>query len=121
MSWEDQGRQDHGYFGNGTSVQPKATQRHGRASFYDLPGNKMANGQMFDGKAMSAAMLGVPFGTVVTVTSLKDPTKSINVTTTDRGPYAPGRIIDLMRTAFQALFGSTRIGVADVIVVVPAP
>lgn len=121
MSWEDQGRQEHGYFGHGTSTHPNATQRQGRASFYDLLGNMLANGKMFDATAMNAAMLGVPFGTIVTVTSLKDPTKSINGTITDRGPYAPERIIDLTPTAFRALFGGTRIGVGDVIVVIPAP
>lgn len=119
MSWEDQGRQEHGYFGHGASAQSDARQLTGRASYYNLPGNRMANGRMFDANAMSAAMLGVPFGTIVTVTSLKDPTRSIAVTITDRGPYAPGRIIDLTPSAFTALFGSTRIGVADVIVVIP--
>ena len=80
----------------------------------------MANGKIFDATAMNAAMLSIPFGTIVTVASLKDPTKSINVTITDPGPYAPGRIIDLTPAAFRALSGRTRLGVGDVIVVIPA-
>jgi len=68
---------------------------------------------------MTAAMVNVPLGTKVTVISLREPTKSIAVTVTDRGPFVPGRIIDLTPKAFQALFGSTKVGVSDVLVLIP--
>lgn len=116
MSWIDQGRQKHGYFGHGISDLGHEQQLKGQASYYNLPGNSMANGKPFDGNAMNAAMLHVPLGMKVTVTSLRDPSKSIEVTVTDRGPYVSGRIIDLTPKAFEALFGSTRAGTGPVIV-----
>lgn len=79
----------------------------------------MANEKPFDANAMNAAMLHVPLGTKVTVASLHDPSKSIEVTVTDRGPYVSGRIIDLTPSAFTALFESTRAGIGSVIVQVP--
>lgn len=118
MSWIDQGRQQHGYFGHGTSGRDQQ-QLRGGASYYNLPGNKMANGKPFDGGAMNAAMLHVPLGTKVKVVSMDDPSKPIDVVVTDRGPYAAGRVIDLTPAAFRALFGTTGRGVAPVIVLVP--
>lgn len=91
----------------------------GGASYYDLPGNLMANGQKFDAAAMNAAMLQTKLGTVVTVSLVSNPTKSIKVTVTDRGPYAKGRIIDLTPAAFIKLCGSTAAGVAHVKIVIP--
>jgi rare lipoprotein A len=64
-------------------------------------------------------MKTVPLGTTVVVMSLADPTKSIEVTVTDRGPYAPGRVIDLTKTAFEKLFGNIRVGLGDVVVKIP--
>lgn len=120
MSWEDQGRQEHGYFGHGTSgSRPDVQQVRGGASYYDLPGQTMANGRVFDPNAMAAAMLKVPLGTKVKVVSIDNPAKSIEVTVTVRGPYVPGRVIDLTPRAFQQLFGGTRRGTGKVIVVVP--
>ena len=108
------------WFGHGTAEAAGGIeQRRGGASYYNLPGNLMANGKPFDGEAMNAAMLRVPLGTKVTVTSLRDPSKSIDVTVTDRGPYISGRIIDLTPKAFRALFGTTGIGTGPVIVSIP--
>ena len=78
----------------------------------------MANGHLFDGSAMNAAMLHVPLGTVVQVTSVLGG-RTINVTVTDRGPYVPGRIIDLTPAAFEALTGGLRSGVVHVDVDIP--
>ena len=117
MSWEDQGRQEHGWFGHGTAeISPK--QITGEASYYNLPGNNMANGKPFDANAMNAAMLHVPLGTKVKVLSL-DSSKFIEVTVTDRGPYVPGRVIDLTPKAFEMLFGSTQKGTGRVVVAIP--
>ena len=81
----------------------------------------MANGKMFDAKAMNAAMLDVPFGTIVTVELESDPSRTIQVIVTDRGPYAAGRVIDLTKAAFRALVGSTDVGLVRVRVRVPKP
>ena len=91
----------------------------GGASYYNLVGNRMANGKLFDGAAMNAAMLHVPLGKKVTVESLSLLGRTIEVTVTDRGPYAAGRIIDLTPAAFKALNGSTGAGVVQVKVTVP--
>ena len=79
----------------------------------------MANGLTFDGHAMNAAMLHVPLGTIVEVTSLQLDGLTISVEVTDRGPYVTDRIIDLTPTAFQALAGSLDSGVVQVKVQVP--
>jgi len=79
----------------------------------------MANRQPYDPNAMTAAMLGVAFGTVVTVTLAGDPSRSITVTVTDRGAYVAGRVIDLSPAAFTALVGSLAPGVVQVVVTVP--
>ena len=42
----------------------------GGASYYDLPGQPMANGRMFDGSAINAAMLQAPLGATVQVQAL---------------------------------------------------
>ena len=91
----------------------------GGASYYDLPGQVMANGRRFDGQAMNAAMLHVPLGTVVQVEAVSSPGRKVSVTITDRGPYVAGRIIDLTPAAFRALAGGLGAGVLRVQVTVP--
>jgi rare lipoprotein A len=106
--------------GAGPEVPPTGTQTiSGLASWYNLIGHRMANGQTFNPDATNAAMLRIPLGTVVTVRLVEDPSRSVIVTITDRGPYAAGRVIDLTRTAFKALTGSTNAGLVKVIVEVP--
>jgi len=114
----------------------------GFATFYNLPGRKMASGQPFDSNAMTAAMTAekVPrLGTEVTVEyacvdkSGKPSTKNIIVTINDRGPFLRGldgkpvtplqpdlsKIIDLTPKAFQELVGGLAAGKARVKVLVP--
>ena len=91
----------------------------GEGSYYPPAGRSMANRQPYDPSAITAAMLGVAFGTVVTVTLADDPGRSITVTATDRGPYVTGRVIDLGPAAFTALVGSLAPGVVQVVVTVP--
>ncbi|MBN2601592.1 MAG: septal ring lytic transglycosylase RlpA family protein, partial [Candidatus Marinimicrobia bacterium] len=68
------------------------------ASFYGLndgfDGKKAANGEIFNKNALTAAHKSLPFGTVLKVTYPKTG-KSVNVRINDRGPYIPGRDIDL--------------------------
>lgn len=91
----------------------------GIASWYNLVGQRMANGQIFDPNAMNAAMRDVPLGTVVTVRLAEDPSRFITVTISDRGPYKAGRVIDLTKAAFKALVGSVAAGLVKVIVTIP--
>ena len=95
----------------------------GIASYYAdrFVGRRMANGQKFSQDQYTAAMLKVPLGTKVTVEYPKLGT-SVQVTVTDRGPYEPGRVIDLTKTAFQQLTrGSLQQGLIRVRVIVPKP
>ena len=115
MSWIDQGRQEHGYFGHGTAGKAPIYVR-GYATYYNLVGHDMANGKPFDPNAMNAAMKLVPRGTRVKVTSVDDPSKSIVVTVTDHRPHPIGNVIDLTPAAFRALFGGLTRGKGMVIV-----
>ena len=84
------------------------------ASFYCCKhqGQIMANGKPFNQNAMTAAHKTLPLGSVVRVTS---GSKSVQVTISDRGPYARGRIIDLSKAAFEKLAPTSR-GVIQVCV-----
>ncbi|MBL4694953.1 septal ring lytic transglycosylase RlpA family protein [Candidatus Gracilibacteria bacterium] len=76
----------------------------GKATFYGkaLQGNFTASGEIFDYFQLTAAHKELPFGTMVKVTNLAN-NKSITVEITDRGPYGPGRVIDLTTTAFEEI------------------
>ena len=50
----------------------------------------------------TAAHKTLPFGTVVRVTRV-DTRQSVVVRINDRGPYGPGRVIDLSRAAAEAI------------------
>ena len=83
----------------------------GNASYY-WEDQMTATGEHFDRRAMTAAHNTLPFGTRVRVTR-NDTGKSVVVRINDRGPYKPGRIIDLSERAAENL-GLTSIGVAPV-------
>jgi len=68
-----------------------ATTQTGDASWYDPPWS-----------GLTAAHPWLPFGTHVTVTDLVTG-RSVTVVIDDRGPFGPGRIIDLSPEAFAAL------------------
>ena len=82
------------------------------ASYYGraLEGHAMANGQPFDPDALTAAHKTLPFGTQLEVSYGG---KSVQVTITDRGPYVPGRDLDLSLEAARQL-GILSRGVAPV-------
>ena len=82
------------------------------ATYYgrSLEGHKMANGQPFDADAFTAAHKTLPFGTQLEVSYRG---KSVRVTVTDRGPYGPGRDLDLSLAAARKL-GMLSRGVAPV-------
>ena len=76
------------------------------ASCYDQ-GTRTASGEPFDPRAMTAAHRTLPFGTLVTVTDT-DNGRTVVVRINDRGPYWPGRCIDLTRAAFERLAPASR-------------
>jgi rare lipoprotein A len=77
----------------------------GIASWYGSQhqGRKMANGQEFDRRKLTAAYWYLPLGSVIRVTNLENG-KSITVTITDRGPnFRLHRILDLSEAAAKEL------------------
>ncbi len=74
----------------------------GLASFYRLAGYKTANGETFDPNQLTAAHKTLPFGTKLRVTDTKTG-KSVIVRVNDRGPFIPGRELDLSYAAAQTL------------------
>lgn len=97
----------------------RALQR-GRASWYGpgFQGRRTASGERFDMHAMTAAHKTLPFGTVVRVRSLRTG-REVDVRINDRGPYRPGYVIDVSRSAAQAL-GLLELGVKEVLLLVPS-
>jgi rare lipoprotein A len=80
------------------------TTRHwmkGLASFYGS-GARTATGEAFDPNGLTAAHRTLPFGTRVRVTRV-DTGESVIVRINDRGPFKPGRVIDLSRGAAENL------------------
>lgn len=86
----------------------------GKASFYanKFEGRKTASGEIFSQSKLTAAHKTLPFGTSVKVTNLANH-KSVVVIVNDRGPFVPGRIIDVSYAAAKIL-GFTKLGVANV-------
>jgi rare lipoprotein A len=72
----------------------------GLASWYGAPyhNRRGSNGQVYDMNAMTAAHRTLPLGSIVRVTNLKTG-RSALVRITDRGPFVPGRVLDLSLAA----------------------
>ena len=83
----------------------------GIASYYGK-GERTATGEAFNPQDLTAAHRTLPFGTRVRVTRL-DSGDSVVVRINDRGPFKPGRVIDLSTKAAENL-GITGKGLADV-------
>ncbi len=83
----------------------------GIASYY-WQEQKTATGERFDKMAMTAAHKSLPFGTKVRVTDATSG-RSVVVRINDRGPFKPGRVIDLSLGAAQQL-GMTSRGLTPV-------
>ena len=73
----------------------------GLASYY-WQGQKTATGEVFDKRALTAAHKTLPFGTKVRVTRV-DTGESVVVRINDRGPFKPGRVIDLSERAAEEI------------------
>jgi len=87
------------------------TASNGVASFY-TEGTQTANGEKFNTMDMTAAHPTLPFGTKLRVTDVASG-KSVTVRINDRGPYVPGRVVDVSYSAANAL-GMLDRGVAKV-------
>ncbi len=76
----------------------------GVASWYGAPyhNRRGSNGEVYDMNAMTAAHLTLPLGSIVRITNLKTEHSAL-VRITDRGPFVPGRIVDLSLAAARAL------------------
>ena len=85
--------------------------RYGLASFY-TEGSETASGEKFDGHKLTAAHRTLPFGTRVRVTNLANG-RSVTVRINDRGPFVPGRVVDVSYLAAETL-GITGQGIAKV-------
>ena len=83
----------------------------GVASFY-TEGSSTASGEKFDPHELTAAHPTLPFGTKLRVTNTATG-KSVTVRVNDRGPYVPGRVVDVSYSAAQAL-GMVNAGTAKV-------
>ncbi len=97
---------------------PRELER-GQASWYGprFHGRRTASGERYDMHALTAAHKTLPFGTVVRVRSLVTG-REVEVRINDRGPFGPGRVIDVSRAAAEAL-GMLGLGVKDVLLLVP--
>jgi rare lipoprotein A len=96
--------------------QPAGDGETGVASYYGdrFRGRATASGENFDPDKLTAAHPSHPFGTRVRVTNLKNG-RSVVVRINDRGPYKPGRIIDLSTRAAKEI-GMLTDGIAKVAV-----
>lgn len=86
----------------------------GKASYYStgFHGRLTASGEVYDSLAYTCAHKTLPFGTRVLIEN--NATHAIvEVTVTDRGPFVPGRIVDLSYRAAEEI-GMIRAGVQDV-------
>jgi peptidoglycan lytic transglycosylase len=84
---------------------------YGLASFYGHE-SRTASGEKFDASELTAAHRTLPFGTRVRVTNVATG-RSVTVRINDRGPYVPGRVVDVSHSAAESL-GIVKQGVAKV-------
>jgi rare lipoprotein A len=87
-----------------TPAENPSYDQTGVASWYgsDFHGRRTSNGETYDMNAVTAAHRTLPMPSYVYVTNVAN-NRTILVRVNDRGPYAHGRIIDLSRTAAEAL------------------
>jgi rare lipoprotein A len=84
------------------NAHPKGdSSSYGVASFY-TEDEWTASGERFNTRAMTAAHPTLPFGTKLRVTNVTNG-RSVVVRINDRGPYVPGRVVDLSESAAESL------------------
>ena len=94
------------FFSSCATLRPKGEPfiQEGLASWYgpEFHGRLTASKEIFDMNDLTAAHPTLPFGTYVMVTNLNNGQSTI-VRINDRGPFVPGRIIDLSYAAARVL------------------
>ena len=85
------------------NARPVATET-GLASWYGPPyhNRRGSNGEVYNMHAMTAAHRTYPLGSIVRVTNVKTGHSAL-VRITDRGPFIPGRVLDLSLAAARKL------------------
>jgi len=73
----------------------------GIASFYKYEA-KTASGEQFNPRELTAAHRTLPFGTRLRVTNVATG-QSVSVRINDRGPFIPGRVVDVSHAAAEEL------------------
>ncbi len=83
---------------------PIGVTEEGLASWYGVPyhGRPAADGEIYDMEQLVAAHRTMPFNTWLKVTNLNN-NRSVNVRVIDRGPFVPGRIVDLSKAAARQI------------------
>jgi rare lipoprotein A len=101
----------HTPFARHDNAAPTQIATQGVASFY-TEGQQTASGEKFDTHDLTAAHPTLPFGTRLRVTNVATG-RSVTVRVNDRGPYVPGRVVDVSYSAADAL-GMVGRGIAKV-------
>jgi rare lipoprotein A len=83
------------------NITAAKTYSQGLASFY-TEGTQTASGEKFNTNELTAAHPTLPFGTRLRVTNVTNG-HSVTVRINDRGPYVPGRIVDVSYSAARTL------------------
>jgi rare lipoprotein A len=104
-------RKKHTPFASDKKAAETQVASRGLASFY-TEGTKTASGERFDTYELTAAHRTLPFGTRLRVTNVATG-RSVTVRVNDRGPFVPGRVVDVSYSAAQSL-GMLRGGIAKV-------
>jgi rare lipoprotein A len=101
----------HTPFARHDNAAPTQIASQGVASFYTEE-QQTASGEKFDPHDLTAAHPTLPFGTRLRVTDVATG-RSVTVRVNDRGPYVPGRVVDVSYSAADAL-GMVGRGIAKV-------
>jgi rare lipoprotein A len=102
---------EHAPFGTSKHAAETQDTSFGLASFY-RPESQTASGETVNAQELTAAHRTLPFGTRVRVTNVATG-RSVTVRVNDRGPFVPGRIVDVSYSAAETL-GIIERGVAKV-------
>ena len=81
--------------------RPSTDSSVGIASFYKYEA-KTASGEQFNPRELTAAHRTLPFGTRLRVTNVATG-QSVTVRVNDRGPFIPGRVVDVSHSAAEEL------------------
>jgi rare lipoprotein A len=101
----------HSPFASDKTAAKTQVASHGLASFY-TEGTQTASGEKFDTHELTAAHPTLPFGTRLRVTNVATG-GSVTVRVNDRGPFVPGRVVDVSYAAAETL-GMVGGGIAKV-------